>query len=121
MPTGWIRDTPSRKSRLPDNWQELRKAVIARSGGRCELLKKDGRRCWDKGVDVDHIIPNDDDSMANLQHVCAWHHARKTGREGREARSVSEEPWRKLLRREPEKHPGSIDPKEAKPLPRKGF
>lgn len=118
MPTGWIRDTPDRKSRLPANWEQIKRAVRERSGGRCEVIKKNGKRCWDKGVDVDHILPNDDDSMDNLQHICEWHHKRKTGAEGRAARSANEEAWRKLLKREPEKHPGI---ENATPRPRRGF
>lgn len=119
---GWAGS--DRKATLPDNWQELRAAVLARAGKRCEIVKNNGRRCFDPPTDVDHIIPHSEggsEGLSNLQAICSWHHLRKSGAEGRRGRSKAEEPWRKLLRREPEKHPGHVNPNEAKPLPRKGF
>lgn len=117
-------ETSTRKERLPPDWQALRAIVLQRAGGRCEIIKNNGRRCFDPPTDVDHIVPNFEggsEEIANLQAICRWHHDRKSGAEGRRGRSTAEEPWRKLLRREPEKHPGSINPNEAKPLPRRGF
>lgn len=111
----------TRKETLPKEWPALRLAVFARDGNRCVIIKANGRRCWDKATDCDHIGDREDHSMENLRSLCAWHHQRRSSSQGRRGRSKAEEPWRKLLRREPEKHPGSINPNEAKPLPRRGF
>lgn len=119
---GWAGS--DRKATLPDNWQELRRIVLERSGGRCERIQRSGRRCWDPSKDVDHIVPHFEggsDDISNLMALCSYCHLKKSGAEGRRGRSKAEEPWRKLLRREPEKHPGSINPNEAKPSPNKGF
>lgn len=106
-----------RKSRLPSNWLALRRTVLERCGGRCEVLKKDGSRCWDKATEVDHIQRGDDHSLVNLRGICSWHHARKSAQEGVEARRERNA----ILYRAPEKHPGIIPASQAKPLPNKGF
>jgi 5-methylcytosine-specific restriction enzyme A len=106
-----------RKDRLPANWPALRRATLERCGGRCEVLKKDGSRCRDKATDVDHLVPGDDHSLGNLRGICAWHHARKSSREGVEARAER----RAMLYRAPETHPGLIPKAERKPPPNKGF
>lgn len=109
--------TSDRKSRLPSNWAYLRKLVLERCGGRCEVLKKDGSRCRDKATDVDHVKPGDDHSLANLRGICSWHHARKSALEGVEAKRERDA----ILYRKPEIHPGIIPASQAKPLPNKGF
>ena len=105
-----------RKSRLPSNWTQLRTAVLKRCGGRCEVIKKSGKRCWDKATDVDHITAGDDHSMGNLQGLCTWHHARKSSQEGITARREKDA----ILRRPTEPHPGLITG-PPKPPPNKGF
>lgn len=109
--------TSDRKSRLPSNWKALRAAVMDRCGGRCEYLKKDGSRCRDKAVDVDHEIPNDDHSMSNLRGICDWHHKRKSAMEGVAARRE----LNAILYRKPETHPGYVPASQAKPTPNRGF
>ena len=105
-----------RKSRLPANWRQLRAVVLERCGGRCEVVKKSGVRCWDKATDVDHIVAGDDHSLSNLRGICDWHHKRKSSQEGVEARRAK----RSVLRREPEAHPGLLKVPLAPP-PNKGF
>ena len=79
--SGWAGST--RRRRLPANWRRLREVVIERAGGICEHRDHYGNRCWQSGTDVDHIEPNDDHSLENLQLLCRRHHAAKSGREGR--------------------------------------
>lgn len=109
--------TSNRKARLPSNWPALRAAVLERCGGRCEVLKKDGSRCRDKATEVDHVLAGDDHTLANLRGICQWHHARKSAREGVDARRA----LNAMLYRKPETHPGIIPASLAKPLPNKGF
>lgn len=90
----------NRKERLPTNWQELRRTVIARAAGRCQAPMRDGTRCSDAGIDVDHVIAGDDHSLDNLQLLCRWHHAKKSAREGSLSRPRYSE------KRPQEPHPG---------------
>lgn len=112
---GWA--TSDRKSRLPSDWPARRRAVLERCGGRCEVLKKDGKRCRDKATEVDHVIAGDSHELSNLRGICAWHHARKSSQEGVAARAAR----RATLYRTPETHPGLIPEAERKPTPNKGF
>ncbi|PRB44327.1 HNH endonuclease [Arthrobacter sp. MYb23] len=114
MSGGWTGS--DRKSRLPDDWPLLRQIVFERAGGRCETIKKSGKRCWDKGTDVDHKRAGDDHSLANLQLLCTWHHARKSSREGNEAQAA----LRAMLRHPVEQHPGVITG-PPRPPKNKGF
>ena len=109
--------TSDRKSRLPADWPARRRAVLERCGGRCEVLRKDGSRCRDKATDVDHVNPGDDHGLHNLRGICSWHHARKSAREGVEARRE----LNSILYRKPETHPGIIPASQAKPTPNRGF
>ena len=109
-------ETSDRKSRLPANWTALRNATLRRCGGRCEVIKSNGKRCWDKATDVDHKVHGDNHDLSNLQGICTWHHRRKTARESVEARAE----LRAILTRPPEKHPGLISAPGIKP-PNKGF
>ena len=109
-------DSSDRRSRLPPDWEKIRQGVLARCGGRCEVLKKDGRRCWDKATDVDHIKHGDDNSPENLRGICAWHHRRKSSAEG----IAAQQELRAILRRPEEKHPGLIGAPGIPPV-NKGF
>ena len=89
MSGGW-KDS-NRRSRLPANWAAIVQAVHRRSGRKCEVPResKGGALCGrpaDGGVD--HIIPNDDDSMTNLRDTCRWHHRAKSSQEGNEAKAL---------------------------------
>ena len=90
-----------RKARLPRNWPQLRIRVLRRDRYACQWRGEDGRRCLEPANQVDHIERGDNHALSNLQALCAWHHARKSSREGVEARGP-----RPTTRREPEPHPG---------------
>lgn len=110
--------TSDRRERLPPDWPRLRAQVLAEAGHRCENTKKDGRRCWDKATEVDHIVAGDDHSRSNLRAICTWCHRRKSALEGVEARKAADS----ILTRPPETHPGLVDPKNPLPPPQfKGF
>lgn len=79
--------------------------MLERDGHRCQYreVRKGSRRCLKPATHVDHIIPAyvmQDDSMRNLWALCTEHHARKTGREGRDSQGYS--------KRGPEPHPGMM-------------
>lgn len=114
MSGGWANS--SRKARLPADWPLLRQAVLERCNGRCEVIKKNGKRCWDKATDVDHIIAGDDHSLAGLQGLCAWHHAKKSSAEGNAAQAAQ----RSMLKHPVEPHPGIITG-PPRPPANKGF
>lgn len=101
MSGGWA--DSDRKSRLPDNWGALRAAALKRDGYRCTWwLPKSKQRCPRRATDVDHKIPNDDDSLRNLQSLCSFHHGKKSAREGWQAKQKV----RQSRYRPPEAHPG---------------
>ena len=116
----WRRDRQAwkgsdRKSRLPVDWERLRKAALTACGHRCQWVE-DGVRCPFPATDVDHIVPGDLHILENLQGLCGEHHLTKTGRE---ARAVQLK--RKALGRLPEeKQPGIIDG-PPRPTEHRGF
>ncbi|MFD4135541.1 HNH endonuclease [Streptomyces goshikiensis] len=91
--------TSKRKSRLPKNWQSLRKQVLARDVT-CVL-------CRVRPATVaDHIhAMTDDHRLEALQGVCEPCHRQKTAREAAAARAASQKPGR---RRPGEEHPGLL-------------
>ncbi len=100
--TGWA--DSDRRSRLPDNWAELVRAVKKRDEGRCKWILSSGKRCPRAGVDVDHRRRGDDHRMSNLALLCEHHHDRKTAWEAHEAKRTI-----KASRfRSPEGHPGAV-------------
>lgn len=92
-----------RRHQLPDDWPTRRAAVLDRDEHRCRW-REDGTVCGKRATDVDHIRRGNDHSYANLQALCAEHHAIKSSREGTEAR------WQARMRRPAERHPGLIGP-----------
>jgi 5-methylcytosine-specific restriction protein A len=96
------RNNPPRRSTLPPRWSTIRRAVLDRDGHRCTWLD-DGQRCNAPANQADHLDNPDDHSLANLTSLCAWHHARKSSRQGNDARRRPSE------RRPPERHPGLAD------------
>lgn len=81
---------------------------------------RSGKRCHDPATDVDHIEHGDNDAIANLQGLCAWHHKRKSGREGAAASAARQAAITAKLTRKPEKHPGTLQGVPV-PLIRQGF
>ena len=81
----------TRKARLPRDWHKIRLRILERDGYRCHV-------CGGPGADgVDHVIPGDDHSDANLKaihHHVAPCHLRKTAAD------------RPRVGRPPERHPG---------------
>ncbi|MEV5319179.1 HNH endonuclease [Streptomyces sp. NPDC052687] len=79
----------TRRSRLPKNWALIRRRVLRRDKGVCQARFSDGRLCGAVATDVDHIVPGDDHSMANLRALCGWCHARKSAQEGGQAAALT--------------------------------
>ena len=66
----------------PKNWHKLRKVVLERDKGLCQLCLKNGE--FEPATCVDHIIPlhvKVDNSISNLQSLCNPCHAAKTAAE----------------------------------------
>lgn len=101
----WDNDS-ARRARLPANWSELRAERLKRDKGRCTFwLPKSKRQCGERATDVDHrVAMSDDDRIEALQSLCAFHHGKKTAREGAAAKAA-----RKSSRYRPsEGHPGGL-------------
>jgi 5-methylcytosine-specific restriction protein A len=106
MASGRWQDS-ERKSRLPANWESLRKQVHRRDRSRCQVRLTNGKPCGEPAVDVDHIRAGDDHRLENLRCICDWHHKQKSAREGAMAYNAKMARSRKKFRRE-EKHPGLL-------------
>lgn len=63
--------------------------------------------CLGKATDVDHIIAGDNHSLNNLQSLCGFHHAKKSGREGAAAMRAKRRRINQSFR-QTETHPGLI-------------
>ena len=97
MPGGWKDST--RRTELPADWYtRIRPAIIARDSGRCRWIEG-GKRCPERGTDVDHVGDKNDHDLANLRLLCAGHHARRTSAQGLAAKRA----WKNRNR---EAHPG---------------
>lgn len=66
--------TSDRRSRLPKDWERIRRIVLRRDGGRCQS-------CGALANQVDHVTAGDDHSPSNLQALCEPCHQRKTNAE----------------------------------------
>lgn len=79
----WVRSGRSpRSKRFPADWEKRRRVVLERDGFKCQWRLSGGGVCGAPATDVDHEVPNDDNSFANLRALCSEHHRRKTGGEG---------------------------------------
>lgn len=102
---GWAGS--DRRSRLPKDWPRIRNRVLKRDGHRCTHTDYRGVRCPEIATDVDHIIPGDDHSEANLRSLCEWHHKKKSSGEGGAARAAARKKINQRFQRV-EKHPGLL-------------
>ena len=97
-------ENSDRRARLPHDWQTRRLRVLRRDGYKCQHRDEPGApKCLAPANQVDHVERGDDHDLANLQALCAWHHARKSSAEGRAAQRP-----RASRRRPSEQHPGMI-------------
>lgn len=96
-----------RRDRLPKDWPQIRRRVLKRDGGRCTERNDYGQRCPELATDVDHVKPGDDHSLSNLRSLCSWHHNRKSGAEGAQARAAIRRRNGKKFKRT-ENHPGLL-------------
>lgn len=103
--SGW--KNSDRLSRLPADWKKIRLRILHRDGYRCCATLGNGERCKLRANQVDHIIPNDDDSDNNLQSLCELHHRAKSSGEGAAAYHAQMARNRKRMRRQ-ERHPGLL-------------
>ena len=72
-----------RRTRLPYGWAKIRRRILQR-----DPVCQDGRACSGlaPSTEVDHVIPGDDHSDANLQGICGDCHRAKSSAEGVAAR-----------------------------------
>lgn len=97
-----------RRSRLPADWEsKIRPRILRRDGYRCTARDQDGERCPERATDVDHVRRGDIHEDWNLTSLCAWHHGKKSAREGAIAAKVARAKNRKKYRRV-ENHPGLL-------------
>jgi 5-methylcytosine-specific restriction endonuclease McrA len=93
-----------RASRLPKDWPQRRRRVKRRANGKCEAATH-VRQCNGVGRECDHIINNDDHSLANLQWLSEACHKAKTAADNARDRAA-----RKAMTKRPtERHPGQLD------------
>lgn len=94
----------TRKSRLPDDWEKIRRVVLKRDGYRCKWIRTDTEtRCNEHATHVDHIVQGaDDDRPEALQSLCEWHHQQKSSAEGGLAASARRKAAKKR------RHPGLL-------------
>lgn len=95
--------TSNRRQRLPKDWPTIRARVIADAHGQCQASQH-APDCDHRATDVDHIIPGDNHTRANLQALSAACHRAKTAHE-----SAQRNQQRAAMRRRPtETHPGAL-------------
>jgi 5-methylcytosine-specific restriction enzyme A len=100
MPQAWAGS--DRRAHLPSDWPAIRKRVLARDRGRCQIH---GPTCQLVATEVDHLNGDrNDHRMENLQSVCSVCHGHKSSAEGHAARkSIAARSTRPT-----EPHPGLI-------------
>lgn len=110
----------NRRQTLPPNWDQIRRRILKRDGGRCQWVRGDThRKCLRPATDVDHRIRPDDggtDDDTNLWSLCQWHHRWKSSREGGQASGAARRAKRDA--RAKPLHPGLVaDKRELEPPP----
>ena len=105
-----------RRSRLPSDWELIRKRVLRRDSpngsdwrlAQCQYeIPGTDDICGMTANQVDHIVPGDDHRDSNLQSLCEMHHRRKSSSEGAAAVKANR---RKIAKRyvRTEEHPGLL-------------
>lgn len=95
-----------RKARLPADWHIIRIRILERDSYACRHVRTDtGRRCGARANQVDHVHADDDHRDSNLQALCEYHHAKKSGREGGLASGAAR---REKKANSAKKHPGLL-------------
>lgn len=93
MAHGWHSST--RRERLPADWQQRRRTVLARDGYVCQLQLVG---CTRDATEVDHATPGDNHSLGNLRASCHSCNA---------AANLATRPRPPAMRRQAERHPGT--------------
>lgn len=83
MPGNW--KGSDRADRLPPDWQSIRRQVLRRDKGVCQIR---GPHCTVRAIEVDHKQHGDDHTLTNLQAACPTCHRTKSAREGVQARAT---------------------------------
>lgn len=97
--------TSDRRSRLPANWESIRRQVKARARGLCQAATHVDA-CDGTGTDADHITPGDDHRIENLQWLSSPCHDAKTNHETAQRNKLNAQ----LKRRPVQQHPGKVTP-----------
>lgn len=93
-------NTSDRLERLPSWWSTFTKDYL-KHNKTCKI-QYDG--CQVEATEVDHIVPGDDHSIENLQPACERCHAKKSAKEGNDAKAR----MRRLRKRPEARHPGDL-------------
>lgn len=92
--------TSDRASRLPPDWEStIQPRILRRDQHKCQIAWPG---CQVEATEVDHIIRGDDHRDQNLRAVCERCHAKKSAKEGNEAKAK----YKDLRSRPTERHPG---------------
>lgn len=92
-------NSSDRRSRLPSDWESVRKRILGRDNRSCQLRLLG---CIGTASEADHIVPNDDHSDENLRAACRSCHSKKSSAEG----NNRQRQLRALRKRPTERHPG---------------
>lgn len=103
-----------RRSRLPDDWDQIRLVIGRRDGWICQQITTAGTICGKPANQVDHIERGDDHSYDNLQCLCSDCHSKKSSSEGGWASVLALRAAKARTARPKEKHPEI--PVTGKPL-----
>lgn len=92
----------TRRVRLPKEWHAARARVLRDHGRICHLCGGPG------ATEVDHVVPGDDHSPANLRPAHKSCHARKSSTEGGTVAGTNRRARAAGRKRPPEPHPGVV-------------
>ena len=95
-------DTSDRRARLPRNWPTLRRAILKRDRGVCQLRHPG---CLIRATEVDHIVAGDNHAPGNLRALCSSCHKGVTAVQAKTAQAAV----RTRGKRDAEPHPGLTD------------